>query len=350
MFTYTVQDVLGKVSNVAGVLLTDAQVPVVTNPGDRTYQIGEQVSLQIQASDPNNGDILTYSQQGLPGSLVINKNNGLISGTVTASVGEHLVTVRATDGSGLYHEQSFMVSIEEELKTIEYQEQVTQAGCLGNDGSIELEFAGGIELSMLTISWSNGANTAVIEGLIPGTYTVTISGTGYKTVARSYVINVDQQVVKPQITKTGNTLQSTKSESYQWYRDKQLIEGANFQTLDLPGSGNYSVTTLNEKGCSASSDPIYVKKEFEQVAVYPNPTIGELHIENSYQHQQALEYILMDQFGRAIWNGSELVGPGESKITIDLSERRITAGVYILKLKSSDQAGGIGIFRITFLN
>ncbi|GAA1965567.1 putative Ig domain-containing protein [Catenulispora subtropica] len=71
------------------------QNPVVTNPGAQTSTAGTAVSLQIQASDPQN-DPLTYSATGLPAGLSVNASSGLISGTPTTA-GSGTVTVTATD-------------------------------------------------------------------------------------------------------------------------------------------------------------------------------------------------------------------------------------------------------------
>ncbi|WP_167960951.1 PKD domain-containing protein, partial [Saonia flava] len=51
----------------------------VTNPGDQYNYEGDSVSLQIEATSPNN---TTYSATGLPPDLTINENTGIITGTV----------------------------------------------------------------------------------------------------------------------------------------------------------------------------------------------------------------------------------------------------------------------------
>ncbi len=56
------------------------------------------VALQIMASDPNPGEILSYSRIGLPPSLSMDPVTGLISGTITASTGDFAVVVSVTDG------------------------------------------------------------------------------------------------------------------------------------------------------------------------------------------------------------------------------------------------------------
>jgi hypothetical protein len=75
----------------------------VTNPNDRHSADNDFVSLPIQASDPEDGDSLTYSDNGtLPLGLAIDQNTGLIQGTLAGNAdvnSPYMVTITATDAT-----------------------------------------------------------------------------------------------------------------------------------------------------------------------------------------------------------------------------------------------------------
>jgi hypothetical protein len=76
--------------------------PDLTKPVNQTTFEGSSTSLQLQASDPDPEDILSFGAQGLPGGLLINPATGLISGTVActaAANSPYNVEVSVTDDS-----------------------------------------------------------------------------------------------------------------------------------------------------------------------------------------------------------------------------------------------------------
>jgi hypothetical protein len=95
---------------IAGCLLTkppgQGNTVTVTNPGNRTSTVGSPVSLQIQASDSQSGQTLTYSATGLPTGLSINSSTGLVSGT-PSTAGTFNVTVTARDTTNASGSASF---------------------------------------------------------------------------------------------------------------------------------------------------------------------------------------------------------------------------------------------------
>ena len=80
--------------------------PVVDAIPNQIDDEDQAVSLQVNASDPDVGDTLTYSAMGLPTGLSINSTTGLISGTISFDAVLHPnlqqvfnVTVNVSDGT-----------------------------------------------------------------------------------------------------------------------------------------------------------------------------------------------------------------------------------------------------------
>lgn len=73
--------------------------PTITIPSDQNSDVGESVSLQINAADADN-DTLSYSATGLAEGLTINSSSGLISGALAAgSEGNYTVKITVNDGT-----------------------------------------------------------------------------------------------------------------------------------------------------------------------------------------------------------------------------------------------------------
>ena len=70
----------------------------------------------------------------------------------------------------------------------------------------------------------------------------------------------------------------------QWYRNSQLIPGANSNKIKLIGSGNYHAELSNYYGCVDYSDTISVvsginEEEYNSLKVYPNPGRDQINFE-----------------------------------------------------------------------
>ena len=80
--------------------------PNVTNPGTKTNTVGDSVSFQIQATDPDGDAIASYGATSLPTGLSVSTSTGLITGATTTA-GTYTVTISATDSKGATGSTSF---------------------------------------------------------------------------------------------------------------------------------------------------------------------------------------------------------------------------------------------------
>ncbi|MDH6134964.1 hypothetical protein P3T37_004374 [Kitasatospora sp. MAA4] len=86
---------------------TGGNTVTLANPGAQTSTVGTAISpLQIQASDSDGGQTLTYAGTGLPAGLAIDAGTGQITGTPTAA-GTSTATLTATDTTGAIGSASF---------------------------------------------------------------------------------------------------------------------------------------------------------------------------------------------------------------------------------------------------
>ncbi|MEW8539447.1 MAG: putative Ig domain-containing protein [Candidatus Thiodiazotropha endolucinida] len=80
--------------------------PVTSAMENQAYQ------YDVDATDPNAGDVITYALVTAPAGMVIDATNGLITWVPgQVDIGTHAVTVAATDPAGLTDSQSFTLQV-----------------------------------------------------------------------------------------------------------------------------------------------------------------------------------------------------------------------------------------------
>ncbi len=114
-FTYTASD--GELTDTATVNLTILDVeepnlpPTIDPIPDQTNTVGDVISLQVNATDPED-DELIFSAIGLPAGLTIDAISGLISGTI-GEAGSFEVTVSVGDGNNPLVSTDFEWTVDE---------------------------------------------------------------------------------------------------------------------------------------------------------------------------------------------------------------------------------------------
>ena len=93
--------------------LSDGSAPIIISSPVTTAIEDEEYNYQVEAQDPNPGDILSYSLTQAPSFLTINENTGIITGSPTNDdVGDHNVTVTVTDLSDSTDIQPYILTVQ----------------------------------------------------------------------------------------------------------------------------------------------------------------------------------------------------------------------------------------------
>ena len=113
--------------------------------------------------------------------------------------------------------------------------------------------------------WSTGAEARMLTATVSGTYTVTVTGQG-GCEATSPPVNVTV-FPKPlaSITQRVDTLIAWSAETYQWYRNENVLPGAVSRTLIADRSGDYSVLVGDRNNCTSMSEK--KRLEFADVTI-----------------------------------------------------------------------------------
>jgi hypothetical protein len=133
----------------------------------------------------------------------------------------------------------------------------------GNNGSIDLTVSGGI--TPYTYSWSNGASTQDVSGLIAGTYSVTVTdanactGILSRTITQPTLMSLSVNTVNATCPNTPDgsinlsVSGGTSPYTYDW--DNDGYEGVDNDTEDLSGllPGTYAVIVTDANACTKTT-------------------------------------------------------------------------------------------------
>ncbi len=204
----------------------------------------------------NNGSASASANGGTPPYTYLWNTGAMTASITNLSAGSYSVTV--TDANGC---TGMDVVTLNPLSNLMASANATPESCPDtNDGSATATPSGGVP--PYTYIWSNGGNTATINGLAPGLYTVTITdGAGCTasasaTVAEAPAFNIS--VTSTDVTTCGaadgsataNILQGEAPFTYQW------SNGAATQTISGLAGGTYSVTVTDANGCTETGSAL----------------------------------------------------------------------------------------------
>ncbi len=205
------------------------------------------------ANDANDG---TATANPTGGTVPYNyswSNGGNTQTIDNLSPGNYTVTV--TDDNGCTKEETITVD-EFICPTLTIQSIQINLSCFGQcDGEIEIT---GMTNGVLpfTYQWSTGDNTALIDNLCIGNYSVTVTDSKNCSESKSFTITQPTELFANTSatdetandandgTATANPTGGTVPYNYSW------SNGGNTQTIDNLSPGNYTVTVTDDNGCT----------------------------------------------------------------------------------------------------
>lgn len=214
--------------------------------------------------------------------------------------------------------------------------QVTFTDLSGNASSWNWTFPGGQP------STSTQANPTITYPNA-GIYAVMLEATnqaGTNILMRVQFISVNATPLKPQITVSGYQLNSTQAENYQWMLNQAPIQGALYRSYTAIQSGNYRVEISDANQCHAISDPVTIlitglpslQAKGSGLTVYPNPTYGEVYIQDDFNKEVDAEIRLFDNKASLLYSNRIHKTNVNENTTLDLSQ--LPGGTYFLEYRT----------------
>jgi hypothetical protein len=212
--------------------------PTITSAALTTATANVLYSYDVEASDPDVGDGLTFSLDSAPAGMTISSGTGLIQWTPTLSqTGANSVQVRVDDAGGLFDTQSFTVDV---AAVSVSGDTATVRGTTGDD--IFDVIAGQDYVTVNGVRYdfnASGVTRMLVEG-DGGQDTITVTGdTGDDTATLSF----------------GSV--SLVSASYQ-------IDASNVETVRMYGGGGNDTVTFYD---SAGDDRYYARANTTESAM-----------------------------------------------------------------------------------
>ena len=151
------------------ILITDVNpLPVITDPGDKTYKQGEAITaFDITVTDAE-GDEVTVTVSGLPSGLSYSAATGQVSGTVAQSavLKDYTVTISADDGENDAVTETFTVTVTTYVAPTGITLSVTPSSFGEDDGKTEFTVKATLD-GVSTLA----SDTEVTIGTLSGTAT-----------------------------------------------------------------------------------------------------------------------------------------------------------------------------------
>lgn len=125
-----------------------------------------------------------------------------------------------------------------------------------------------------------------------------------------------------------------KIESYQWYKDGQLLTEESGQYIVAGSPGDYSVQITSTNGCSFESDKITTSAEQKQLSLYPNPAKESFTVTLNNEEEGTVNINIYNAAGYRVNSVSTLKSSFESSTYVPAGQ--LQPGIYQVEIIMND--------------
>jgi hypothetical protein len=306
--------------------------PVITKPANVTLSIGQSWSFQVIASDPDAGDVLTYSATNLPASLTINANSGLISGNFTSTGGPYTVNLTVRDQDGLTASTSFVI-------TVAGTNAITSFTLVNANNEQDIQAL--TSTSVLNLATLPSQNLNVRANTNPatiGSVVFALSGSQIQNRTESGApyalfgdVNGNYNSWTPAVG--SYILKATPFSGSSGGGTVGTPLTINFDIVNQPvliSSPNNTFSPLIE-----SSEKLIPNSNSSLVSVYPNPVRESFFVKLSVKEKSEWQFVLYNTLGHSIQLPKANLEKGMEMISFDLGKYELLPGLYYLRMVSN---------------
>ncbi len=302
--------------------MTVAQRPIVTVGSLHRTLCGDQDSIVLTAK----------VTPGTAGSVSVRWSTG--DTTLSIVVRDSgLYQVTAFDPYGCTWEEIPITVTKQSLPEVSIKSG-KRTICEGDSLVLEADGFGGSQFR-----WSTGEESFAITVKEAGTYWVEATSSD-SCIGRSAEVNISVVAPPPQpeITRDGFLLTASAADSFQWYKNGELIPGATGQEYQVTANGEYSVGVRNAAGCESLSDPVSVQVSSVEdgaelagnLSVYPHPVSDQMVLQFGRELYGLGTITLIDMEGKEVLRLEKYFN-GENRK--ELSLQGIASGGYLLNVR-----------------
>lgn len=271
--TYTVIVTDGNGCSQTSTVVVPQLTSTVTISTPQIVQTGCDATAVANITVSGGGGTAPYTYQWSSGDLT-DTATGVLSGTYTVTVTDANLCTATTSAT-----------VNPVIPVAVTLAQPVDATCAGNDGSASVSSVTG-GTGTYTYSWSGGVSTPSITGLVPGTYTVTVtdgngcSATGSVTVGSNSIGTPAISDVSAATTicagaSTSLSVTATPATSYTWSPATGLDDENSATPVASPAAGSTTTYTVTVTSGLCSSDTTVDVTVLPQVDAVASPATSE---------------------------------------------------------------------------